>query len=443
MLIAFTIVAIFIAWIWVDYFRLIDIYEKESLLHFLLLFFGGALSVFIVFAIDDLIPVGIFELNGNAVNDFLFCVFKIGAVEEFAKLVPFALALLLLKKHINEPIDYLAYISTSALGFAAAENVLYFQSHGAQIIIGRSILSAVGHMMFTSFIAYGIILYKYRSEQSTVLHLLFYFLIAAFAHGFYDYWLISASAPTYGILVTIAYFLFNISIYATILNNALNNSEFFTYKKVVNQSKVATRLMIYYAILMLAQTLILAITGTVKNAIENFTASLFTAGFIIVITSVRLSRFKLIKEHWYPLQLTLPFSIVPGNKRYNSRPRAAIRIKGDSYNEAVITSFFDTPAQMLPINNTAPFSIAPFEFTITDKTYLDNETPCFMAHKNGQRTIEWLLITPISQGKQFTNERHPMVNVFKLAQPQFPSSEKLTPQHSSFIGKGAITQLIS
>ena len=117
--------AVYIAWIWVDYFRLIDIYEQENLKHFLLIFLLGGLSVFITFGLASITyePFGISE-NGNPLNDLLFSIFCIGAIEEFSKLVPFLLILVFNRKLLNEPIDYVAFISVSALGFSAAENVL-------------------------------------------------------------------------------------------------------------------------------------------------------------------------------------------------------------------------------------------------------------------------------------------------------------------------------
>lgn len=155
MIALYILIAVFIAWIWVDYYRLIDVYEKDSLKYFLITFCLGCASVFIVFGLDRFVlDHSGFDLNGHFVNDFLYSVFRIGAVEEFAKLVPFLIMYSLFKKRFNEPIDYLAFICTSALGFSAVENVLYFNNYGPYIINSRAILSTVGHMFDTALIAY-------------------------------------------------------------------------------------------------------------------------------------------------------------------------------------------------------------------------------------------------------------------------------------------------
>ena len=137
----YIVIAIFIAWIWVDYYRLIDIYENEKLKYFILTFILGCSSVFIVLGLNKfLLDSFQFELNGEFVNDFLYCIFKIGMVEEIAKTVPFVLIFFLFKKQFNEPIDYLAFISISALGFSAAENVLYFEREESKIIFSSILL---------------------------------------------------------------------------------------------------------------------------------------------------------------------------------------------------------------------------------------------------------------------------------------------------------------
>ena len=226
MIILYSIIAIYIAWIWVDYYRLIDIYEMESLKYFILTFLLGCSSVLLVIGLNRYLNDSSFQLNGDFINDFVYCVFKIGVIEEFAKTVPFIIIYFLFKNQFNEPIDYLVFICISALGFSAAENIKYFYNHGPYIINSRAILSTVGHMFDTSLVAYGIIRYRYRNTPIT--EILLYFFLAALSHGFYDFWLIYDGVSSFGWLITILYFLITISVFAVILNNALNNSTFFT-----------------------------------------------------------------------------------------------------------------------------------------------------------------------------------------------------------------------
>ncbi|MES2589880.1 MAG: hypothetical protein V4622_12955 [Bacteroidota bacterium] len=48
MLFLYIFISIFIAWIWVDYFRLIDIYEKDKLKFIIPTFILGGASVYII-----------------------------------------------------------------------------------------------------------------------------------------------------------------------------------------------------------------------------------------------------------------------------------------------------------------------------------------------------------------------------------------------------------
>ena len=161
MIAAYIVFALLISWIWVDYFRMIDIFQREKLPKIIAIFLLGASSVLLVLLAHEYVLDHIrFELNGNLLNDFLFATFRVGLLEELCKIVPFLVLFITFRSTFKEPLDYVIYICISALGFSAAENVLYFQNHGADIIIGRSILSSVGHMIDTSVFAYGIILYQ-------------------------------------------------------------------------------------------------------------------------------------------------------------------------------------------------------------------------------------------------------------------------------------------
>ncbi|HXB13496.1 MAG TPA: PrsW family glutamic-type intramembrane protease, partial [Bacteroidia bacterium] len=157
-------IACFIAWIWIDYFRLIDVYGNENLQYILYTFFLGAGSVLIVVELHDRdllkwIPI---EPNESMVNNFLYCVFKIGLVEEIAKMIPLLIMYYVFRSQFKEPMDYVAFAAISALGFAAAENTLYFIANNGAVISARAILTSVGHMFYSSLIGYGIVLTKYR-----------------------------------------------------------------------------------------------------------------------------------------------------------------------------------------------------------------------------------------------------------------------------------------
>lgn len=343
----FALIAVFIAWIWVDYFRLIDVYEPESLKYFIITFLLGAGSVYVTLGFQYYIfPLFNFPLNGEILNDFLYIILKIGAVEELSKFVPFVIVYYLFRRQINEPIDYVAYICVSALGFSAVENVMYFSRYGGEVINARAILASVGHMADTALIAYGIILYKYKTKKYGAWIIVLFFVFAALSHGLYDFWLIFEDSKDWGIIVTIVYFFMLISVFATILNNALNNSSFFSYKKGINSGFVSKRLLTYYGIIILLQGICVYIAYDITTALWDLKITIFTSGAIILVTCIRLSRFKHIKGYWEKVRLELPFSISAP-----STSRGSIAIKGNAYDEVEINKYFNDYFLIKPLDD--------------------------------------------------------------------------------------------
>ena len=443
MIILYSLIAIFIAWIWVDYFRLIDIYEKESLVYFIITFILGGASVYIVFGLSDLIDsIYVFELNGDFLNDFLYSTFHIGAIEEFAKLIPFVIVYYLFRDQFNEPIDYLVFICISALGFSAVENEMYFYRHGPYIINGRAILSTVEHMFDTALIAYGIILYKFFSRKLSILVIFLFFFLASLSHGFYDFWLIYEDTSQWGIAITVLYFLITISLFAVILNNAINNSSFFTYKKVIDSNKVMWRLLSYYGVVFLIQFIFMLFLHGIDYALIDFLGSLLTTGFIVFITSVRLSRFKLIKDRWHKLKIELPFSIHSGDSYAISGTLLSVRIKGDPFNEAYISTFFKEYFHLKPLSlSSTKYLGKPRISYIEEKLFLKNDRTCFIAkifHDTESGEYDRVLLKPKVNGVTMQNELHPIVAILKIDRSEDINSDNFNSKKLKFLEWGVI-----
>lgn len=417
MIIPFTLTAVFIAWIWVDYYRLIDIYEKESLKYFIITFLLGCLSVLFVLGVDSyLIKDYLFTLNGNFLNDFLYCVINIGMIEELAKLIPFLIVYKLFRNQINEPIDYLVFISISALGFSAVENILYFYKYGPEIINSRAILCSVSHMFSSSLVAYGIIKYKYHPNKKNILSIPIFFALASISHGFYDFWLISEGTTGWW-MVTIFYFMITISIFASILNNSLNNSSFFTYKKVINSTKVSLRLISYYGLVFLIQFAFLVYKENFMYAFSDLTASIFTTGFVIIITCERLSRFKLIQHRWNKVNIELPFSFGAGDPFGMTSSVFRIQIKGDPYSESQISEYYEEFFHLTPLTKRKTYIGNTRIAYIEKKLFLKNDESFYLTklfYSNDDDKHELLLIKPKRKGETMVNDKYPIVAVLKI-----------------------------
>lgn len=438
MLALYALTAIFIAWIWVDYYRLIDIYEPEKLKNFILVFFLGATSVFIVFFLNGLIfDKTSFNLNGNLINDFLYCTIRIGMLEEFAKITPFIVFYKVFRKEVNEPIDFIAYACVSALGFSAAENILYFNNYGPEIISGRAVLSSIGHMVDTAIVAYGIVRYKYRKTKLGKFEVFWFFCLGSAVHGLYDFWLMFEGTLKYGVLITAFFFLECISIFAVIMNNSLNNSSFFTYSKIINNQKVVNRLILYYLIVFVLQFIFVGIDSNFPNAFAGIGLSFFTIGILLVIVSKRLSRFKLIKGRWFPLKLELPIyykSVLSNSGKTISKHLA---VRGESYNESYLNIFYKKEFYLFPLSKRNSSIKKPLLTYIEEKVFLADDETYYVAKvflDDSKSRFDYYLLKPKLIGKQFTNKKSTLVALLRMQNPNDRFNTELKMFHFQFVG---------
>jgi len=412
----------------VDYYRLIDIYEKDDLLYFIIIFLLVCSSVLIVFPVGNYIlqPLD-FHLNGFAINDFLYCVFGIGMVEEFAKLVTFGLFYLVFKKHLNEPIDYIALMCTSALGFAAVENTLYFTNHGANLISGRALFSTVCHMIASALVAYGWVLYKYHPSKPGFRIIVLYFFYAMLAHGIYDFFLLYEGTKSYGIILSIIFFLLMITVFAVIMNNCLNNSGFFTYKKVVNSYEVSRTLIIYYGIVFLLQGMIMAIEENIMVALWGLLGVIAFYGTIPF--ALRLSRFKLVEKRWESLSLSLPFHFKSSHSFGGTPAHPFINVKGDGYNESFISQFYNEYLIIKPYSHRNSYLNGAYKAYIEEKIFLKDFESFFLLRLYTDpeaESFEHYLIKPKMTGATFNRAGEIIVGLLKFDDPAMLEDRSLS-----------------
>lgn len=431
LVLTYSLISLFIAWIWVDYFRLIDIHHKNSLIHVVIAFLLGGSSVFIVFGAHQYLLNGIsLEINGNLLNDLAFAIFQVGMLEEFSKFCAFLVFFMLFRSHLKEPIDYLMYVSVCALGFSAVEHVMYFHQNGPQIINGRAILSTVGHMFDTSIVAYGLILFRFKREKNSFLSIVICFLLASLSHGIYDFFLMYPPLSEIGWLFTILYFLITISVFAVILNNSINNSPYFNYKEIIDSSFVFKRLLIYYGIIFGAQFLLTLLDHSLEWSIESIVSSVIFTGTIIVLTVGRLSRFNLVRGRWEKIKLEFPFKV---SRSSSSRFGGRLAIKGENFNEAHINPFMETTFYLKPIAR--------------HSSYLREKRMAYMEHKVVSKQNDVYYIIRIYDGDQTSNytvhmlrakfthpnmvkEKYPVAGVLKVENNQATSDYKSIKKYS-------------
>lgn len=296
--------------IWVIYVRKLDIYEQEKWLPILLVFALSCATIWLVFPISDFINSRGFVLNGEPVNDFLYCFISIGMVEEFVKLLPVVI-ILLNKKVINEAYDYLFYASVSALGFAFIENTLYINNSELYSVIARMLVASVAHMTFTTTIFYGVLLSKYKFKRiSNPLVYVAFFLLASLSHGFYDFWLINHWATQYQ-GITMLFFLVTVHIWFTMLNNGLNISSFYNRSIPLRVDRIKAYLVYSLLIIFMLAYLTMGFIHGKIAANQFFWANIISFGYFFIYIIYSQNRFKIVRGHIAPIDATTNFFIPP------------------------------------------------------------------------------------------------------------------------------------
>ncbi len=415
MIIFYCILSLLISWIWIDYFRLIDVFEKENIKKIIPAFLIGAVSISIVYGIDEYILVySTLDYNGTFFNDLIYSILHVGLVVEVVKIIPFYIVYKLFKKEFNEPVDYLVYICTTALGFAAIENVFHFMSGNLYIINEQAILSTISHLFNASLVAYGIIQFKFSPSKVSNSVLVKYILFAILSHGVFDFIkFYFTSFESY--IIIVSYFLFTISFFASILNNALNNSSYFSYKHVINSDLVAKRLLLYYGILFgLEVVAVSIIKGSVLAGGIMIPFMIFKSGIILGITILRLSRFKLIKDRWNPLVFELPFSIEASEDELGYT-RYSIDVKGNSYNEMYINAYYQTDCLLKFIGKRKNLVLSAY---VKDKYFTVNDKPFYEIERNdSENKDQTLVLFPKESGEKFISgksDKYPIAGLMTL-----------------------------
>jgi len=303
--------AFLISAIWFMYVRRLDIYEQEKWGPLIIVFVLSCLSTeIVVMWLYDLSHVFITHneaVNDSALTSLMYCIFVIGGIEEFGKMLPIIFVLYKYKNAINEPYDFILYGSVSALGFAFMENIMYINSSNLYNIGGRALYAAVAHMTFTSTICYGLMLVKFNfTKLSKYLVIPLFFGIAMFSHGFYDFWLITPSLYLFKGITTI-FFLITIHIWFTMKNNAINVSNFFSPDISIKNEKLRFYLIIsLVGLLMLAYIMIGLFYGQIY-ANEYLEFEILSYGYLVIYLAFGLSRYQIVKDEMNPFRI--PFNL--------------------------------------------------------------------------------------------------------------------------------------
>jgi len=172
------LISYFLGFLFVLAIRSHDKYDKEPLGRLVLFtFVGGLVSVGVASFI---------YLFVHPKTTFFDAIFKIGTVEELAKLITLVILYSIIKKEYNEIVDGIVYMAAIALGFSVIENIFYTSSvaHPFTLLAQRTLFATLGHMAFSVYM--GIAFYVHKKVKQNYLGIFVSYIIAVLAHGLYD-----------------------------------------------------------------------------------------------------------------------------------------------------------------------------------------------------------------------------------------------------------------
>lgn len=184
---------IFWLWFWLKH---VDKEEPEPKGLLVISFLIGALMVFVAIWLEKM------SLTLVSGNDQVRIVLW-SAIEELLKF--FGISIIIFgNKNLNQPIDYPVYFMTTALGFAALENILYLINPiavegamtgmftGGLRFLGSTLLHAISSAMIGSAMGLSFYLKRYRN-----LYLLIGIIFAITLHSIFNFFIMKSSGENF------------------------------------------------------------------------------------------------------------------------------------------------------------------------------------------------------------------------------------------------------
>ena len=173
------------------FIHLKDKHEPEPLRLLLLGVGCGVLSFFLSLGVGkflhDFTHIDTSDVVDQLIRAFVF----VGLVEEASK---FLFLRGILYRFFDEPLDGIVYAVMVAMGFAAAENIVYVVQGGGGTAIIRMFTAVPAHAVFAVIMGFFLGEARVFSTSSGLYHILA-IGFATFVHGFYDYFLFISFIP--------------------------------------------------------------------------------------------------------------------------------------------------------------------------------------------------------------------------------------------------------
>lgn len=387
--------AIFGALLWLNYFDKIDLFEKEKTSDLIIAFTIGYLTPTLALWLYFTQEISGFNFKGTFINDLIYSILGIGLTEELTKLFGVIIALKLVKKRLNEPIDYLIVGGVVALGFSIRENFIYYSNYGSQIITGRTFISCLVHIINTSMCVYGIYRTKLFGKGNTYINSIVAVSMAVVSHGLFDFFLTMKIGGIYTPFLSTLVYLIGINFWIQMFNNAINFSPFFKYEKTISSTKLYITIIGWYTIIGFLEFFFLyyyanfnyAVTSTIKNFLNE--------GILLLIVAFRASRLELNKRKYIPVKLQLPIQITKNHDEdINLFGILPIKIRGGNKYEFLFFNLMEKQLWLYPVNKQSVLFQNHTLCRLLKKIYLKNGVVCFILETESEHSKTKYILKP-------------------------------------------------
>ena len=407
------------AMLWLSYFKRLDILQHERIIDLCVAFIIGYLTPSLALWIYKYHESIGFNFNGHLINDFLYSIFGVGLTEELVKLSGVFIAIAVLRKRVDEPIDYLIFAGVVALGFSVRENFIYYNNYGSQIITGRTLISCLTHIINTSICVYGIYRFKIFRKGNVYLNSIVAFTIAVSSHGLFDFFL---TQPIIGkitpFLSTLVY-LVGINFWIQMINNCINYSPFFNYQKISTLTKLYVSVLCWYVILLAIEFsyglyykgYVFALKDIVKNVLKE--------GVLISIVLVRIDRLKINKRKYFPVKIQIPIYITGNDDEDFKLLGIPIKIRGENRREFRFLEYMGKEIYIYPVSSENKIITEAHRARLLKKYFLKNDVVTYLieiaSEFNDHKEI--YLLKPLSHSIKSVDDSYPVGTLMEYEDP--------------------------
>ena len=417
-LIATLLAALISATMWIDYFRRIDVFEREKIGPLVIALLVGCITPFICLYFYSLFHKIGFHENGNFINDIIYSVIGVGLNEELSKIIGVVIVLSIFKNRINEPIDILIFAGVTAIGFSMIENFKYFSLYGIKIITPRTFYSSLEHIINTTIIVYGFYRYKLFNKGNHFINILVSSSVAVASHGLFDFFLMDTFLGYFTAFFSIIIYLIGINFWIQMLNNANNYSDFFDYTKINYSNRIFYRLLFWYSITILITFLNNVFVSNIKDSILHFLFALASDGFLFLVVMLRASRFKIYRKKYFEVRIELPFYFTKNNDEDFFIPllNIPIKIRGENQMEHIPTKFLNKKIVLTPLSLNKRFLMKSVDAKITDKFLLFDDVVVYsviiddLSYQNENS----FLLKPKTRGLTEIDDKYPIEGLYRI-----------------------------